>query len=425
MKINSTKNENSTVTLTVVIEPAEWSKEEKNVLNSFKRNANFKGFRKGAVPAAMIRKVYGQEAIDEAAVELFIRKNLDRIIDEQGLEPIDQIDVQKFEKGEDGVTVDFIIPVAPEAKLGEWKNLGIEKEAVEVTDEEVEKEIENLLDAQAAQDLVEDGEAQEGDNVTVDFTALVEGEETPDEVKEQTVTIGGAGLPEGFSEALTGAKTGDVKEVVTTYGDDAHEALAGKKVTFNITVGDIFRKNKPELNDEFAKTVKDYGENETVDALKENIRKSLLESKEENAEDTYIAKVLEAAAANADVTVPASMIAKEANVMLDTFKRQLGASYQVLLQQTGQNDDGIREIYKPEAEKRLKNSLILEAIARDENITVTDEEVEKYIDEFAADNNVSAADVRKNLDMNSFRRTVLSEKAMDALLAAQETEAAE
>lgn len=111
--------------------------------------------------------------------------------------------------------------------------------------------------------------------------------------------------------------------------------------------------------------------------------------------------------------------------MLDTFKRQLGASYQVLLQQTGQNDDGIREIYKPEAEKRLKNSLILEAIARDENITVTDEEVEKYIDEFAADNNVSAADVRKNLDMNSFRRTVLSEKAMDALLAAQETEAAE
>lgn len=373
----------------------------------------------------MIRKVYGQEAIDEAAVELFIRKNLDRIIDEQGLEPIDQIDVQKFEKGEDGVTVDFIIPVAPEAKLGEWKNLGIEKEAVEVTDEEVEKEIENLLDAQAAQDLVEDGEAQEGDNVTVDFTALVEGEETPDEVKEQTVTIGGAGLPEGFSEALTGAKTGDVKEVVTTYGDDAHEALAGKKVTFNITVGDIFRKNKPELNDEFAKTVKAYGENETVDALKENIRKSLLESKEENAEDTYIAKVLEAAAANADVTVPASMIAKEANVMLDTFKRQLGASYQVLLQQTGQNDDGIREIYKPEAEKRLKNSLILEAIARDENITVTDEEVEKYIDEFAADNNVSAADVRKNLDMNSFRRTVLSEKAMDALLAAQETEAAE
>lgn len=428
MKTTSTRNDNNTVTLTGTVDSATWSKACKNALNNLSKRANFKGFRNGKVPAGMIRKMYGKNAIEEMAADAMAKANLDAWVDAEDLTPIDRMTFEGHEVTEDGVVLTFTVPVAPKAVLGEWKNLGIAKDAVEVTDEEVDNVIENLRKNAAEEELVEEDGAAKGDRVSIEFTADVNGENDGKGTYKQVIELGRNDLIEAVDAALEGAKTGEAKDVDAVYPAGTMDKENDTNVTFHVTVGEIFRPVLPELNDEFAATVEQYEKPATVEELKNAVRTSLTNSKEEAAEDKYIAELLEAVRKNVELTVPQNMIVREVEATINNMARSYaaqGIKLEDVLKYSGMTIDQLAGGYMGDAERRVANTLILDAIAEAEGLSVTDEEVENELKEFAEENNLTVDQVKQNLNMKDFRHSLLDDKAMDVLLAAQENASAE
>jgi trigger factor len=388
------------------------------------KQVNVPGFRKGKMPRGMFEKRFGVEALYQDALDFIFPEGYGKAIDETGIEPIDQpenVDFDLDQMGKDKpFTFTVTVPVKPEVKLGEYKGLVVEAIDTTVTDEDVQAELTTLQTRQAELVVKEEGTAENGDTVVIDFEGFVDGEAfAGGKGENHPLELGSGSFIPGFEEQLVGMATGESKDVVVTFPEEYHaEELAGKEAVFKTTVHEIKSKELPALDDEFAKDVDD--EVETLDELKAKIRTRLENSKKHEAEHQVQDAVVQKAAENAEVEVPAVMVENQINRMLQDFEQQLqmqGMNLEMYFQYTGQDENALREQMREDAENRVRMNLTLEAIAKAENLEVTEEEVNAELEKMAEMYNMPVDRIRQALGgVNGLKSELQLKKAVDFLV---------
>jgi trigger factor len=407
--------------LTVEVSADEVNKGLDAAFQKVVKQVNVPGFRKGKVPRAIFEKRFGVESLYQDALDILLPEAYGNAIEETGIEPVDrpEIDIDQLEKGKE-LIFKATVTVKPEVKLGEYKGLEIEEFDTTVTDEDVQKELEALQNRHAELVVKEEGTAELGDTVVIDFEGFVDGEAFEGgKAENYSLELGSNSFIPGFEEQLVGVATGESKDVEVTFPEEYHAAeLAGKPAVFKVTVHEIKAKELPALDDEFAKDVDD--EVETLDALKEKIRTRLQDNKNHEAEHHVRDSVVEKAAANAEVDIPPVMIENEINRMLQEFEQRLqmqGMNLELYYQFSGQDENALREQMKEEAQNRVKVNLTLEAIAKAENIEATDEEVNAELEKMAEMYNMTADSIKKALGgVEGIKADLQLKKAVDFLV---------
>ncbi|MBG9445748.1 trigger factor [Cytobacillus firmus] len=385
------------------------------------KQVNVPGFRKGKMPRGMFEKRFGVESLYQDAVDYLLPEAYANAIDETGIEPVDrpEIDVEQIEKGK-SLIFKATVTVKPEVKLGEYKGVEVKPLETNVTEEDVNNELTSLQERQAELAVKEEGKAENGDTVVMDFEGFVDGEAFEGgKAENYSLELGSGQFIPGFEEQLIGTAAGESKDVEVSFPEEYHAAeLAGKPATFKVTVHEIKTKQLPELDDEFAKDADE--EVETLDALKEKIKTRLEESKKHEAEHHVRDTVVEAAAANAEMEIPAAMVDTEVNRMMQEFEQRLqmqGMNLELYFQFSGQDEAALREQMKEEAEKRVRVNLTLEAIAKAENIEVSDEEVSEELNKMAEMYNMSADQITQALgSLEGLKADLQIKKAVDFLV---------
>lgn len=415
-----TLNEHSEGVLEVVVSGEAWEKAQKKAFNEFKKNVAIKGFRAGKVPEALLKKQISKEAIYDRAAESLANDELVKGIEENNLELVARPTFDYKDASEESVTLVFNCIVSPEVTLGEYKGLDVQKDAVEVTDEDVEAELSKVQDRYADWVIREEEEqAVNGDQVTIDFVGKKDGEAFEGGSGENyPLELGSNTFIPGFEEQLIGVKTGDVKDVNVTFPEDYQaKDLAGQEAVFTVTVHDIKYKDRPEVNDELIAQLKRDGV-ETVEKFKEVTREDLTKQRKSAAEDKFTSEVLEAVSNNATVDIPAVMIESEVDSMLQQFGQQMqqsGFTLEQYYQATGQSEADMKAQMRPEALSRIKNALVLQAVVKAENIEVSDEDVEKEYNEMSTLYNMEVEQIKRLLPAENIKSDLAQQKALELL----------
>jgi trigger factor len=385
------------------------------------KQINVPGFRKGKMPRPLFEKRFGVESLYQDAIDLMLPEAYTTAIEETGIEPVDrpEIDVEQMEKGKTFIFT-AKVTLKPEVKLGNYKGLEVETFETSVTDEDVDNEIKSLQEKQAELVVKEDGKAENGDTVVMDFEGFVNDEAFEGgKAENYSLELGSGQFIPGFEEQLVGLATGESKDVEVSFPEEYHAAeLAGKPAVFKVTLHEIKGKALPELDDEFAKDVDD--EVETLDALKEKI-KSRLEHDKKHEEEHYLQNtVVEKATANAEVEIPSVMIDNEVDRMLQEFEQRLqmqGMNLELYFQFSGQNEEALRGQMKEEAEQRVRGNLTLEAIVKAENIEVSDEEVNAELQKMADAYNMTVENIQAALgNLDGIKSDLQVKKAVQFLI---------
>lgn len=362
---------------------------EKALQKAYEKNKNkiaVNGFRKGKVPRAVIEKVYGAGVFYEDAANILIPEEYSKAAEECKLDIVSQpeIDVTQIEKGKSFI---FTAEVAlkPEVTLGEYLGVEIEKTDAKVTADDVKAELEKVREQNARLVDVTSRGVKDKDQAVIDFEGFVDG--VPFEGGKGTdypLTIGSHSFIDNFEEQLIGAKIGKEVEVNVTFPENYQAAeLAGKPATFKVTVKAIKVKELPKLDDDFAKDVSEF---DTLADYKADIKKNLTEKKKEEAKREKEAKAVAKAVENASMDIPEGMIKLQVNNMVNEFAQRLqmqGLSIDQYIQYMGSNHQQFMESLKPEAVTRIKNSLVLEAVVKAENITATEDDFEEEVKRMA------------------------------------------
>ena len=345
------------------------------------------GFRKGKVPRQMIEKMYGPEVFYDEAANHMISEAYGKAYDECELEIVSQptIDIVQLEKGKDFIFT-AEVAVKPEVKLGEYKGLKVDKTSTRVTQKEVDEEIQKERERNARTIEVTDRAVEDKDEVTLDFEGFVDGEAFEGGKGENyPLTIGSGSFIPGFEEQLIGAEIGKETEVKVTFPEDYHaKDLAGKEAVFKCTVHAIKAKELPELDDEFASDVSEKAE--TMDAYRAEVKANIKARKEREGKEKKENQAVEQAVANAEMDIPEAMIDLQAKQQADDFARRImqqGMSVEQYFQFTGLTEEKMMEELKPQAEKRIRTRLVLEAVAAAENIEVSDERLDEELQKMA------------------------------------------
>lgn len=386
MSLQVEKLEKNMAKLTIEASAEELEKAIQAAYQKNKGKINMPGFRKGKAPRVMIEKMYGPGVFYEDAANALIPDAYAKEVEDCDLDIVSQpkIDVVQIEKGKSFI---FTAEVAlkPVVTLGEYKGVEVEKQAVEVTDEEIMAEIDKERENNSRTIDVDDRAVQNGDMVKLNFEGFVDGEAFEGgKGEDYDLTIGSGSFIPGFEEQLVGAKIGEEMEVNVTFPEEYQAAeLAGKEAVFKCTVNEIKVKELPEADDDFAKDVSEF---DTLAEYKEDIKKNLTEKKEKEAktakENAVVAKVVE----NATMEIPDPMVDGQVRQMADDFARRIqsqGLSVEQYFQFTGMTAEKLFEQMRPEAEKRIQNSLVLEAVAKAEDIQISDEKVEEELAKMA------------------------------------------
>ena len=362
---------------------------EKALQKAYEKNKNkiaVNGFRKGKVPRAVIEKVYGAGVFYEDAANILIPEEYSKAAEESKLDIVSQpeIDVTQIEKGKSFI---FTAEVAlkPEVTLGEYLGVEIEKTDAKVTADDVKAELEKVREQNARLVDVTSRGVKDKDQAVIDFEGFVDG--VPFEGGKGTdypLTIGSHSFIDNFEEQLIGAKIGKEVEVNVTFPENYQAAeLAGKPATFKVTVKAIKVKELPKLDDDFAKDVSEF---DTLADYKADIKKNLTEKKKEEAKREKEAKAVAKAVENASMDIPEGMFKLQVNNMVNEFAQRLqmqGLSIDQYIQYMGSNHQQFMESLKPEAVTRIKNSLVLEAVVKAENITATEDDFEEEVKRMA------------------------------------------
>lgn len=344
------------------------------------------GFRKGKVPRQLIEKMYGPEIFYDDAANALIPDAYAKAYDESGLDIVSQpaIDVTQIEKGKAFIFT-AEVAVKPEVTLGQYKGLEVDKISAEVTAEEVEKKLEEEQLKNARTITVEDRPVQDKDEVILDFEGFVDGVAFEGGKGENyPLTIGSGSFIPGFEEQLIGAEPEKEVEVNVTFPEDYQaEELKGKAAVFKCTVHEIKAKELPELDDEFASEVSEF---DTLDEYKADIEAKIKEQKTNEGKRKQEDQAVEAIIAGAEMDIPEAMIDTQSKQMVDEFAQRLmqqGLSLEQYAQFTGMTVDKMTEEMRPQAEKRIKTRLVLEAVAKAENIEISDEKLDEEIAKMA------------------------------------------
>ena len=388
--------------------------------NKVKKNLNAPGFRKGHMPRAVFNQKFGEEALYDDALNAILPAAYEAAIAELGLEVVAQpkIDVTSMEKGQDWVITAEVV-TKPEVKLGAYKDLEVSVEASkEVTDEEVDAKLENER-KNLAELVVKEGAAENGDTVVIDFVGSVDGVEFDGGKGENhSLELGSGQFIPGFEDQLVGAKAGDEVEVKVTFPEDYQATdLAGKAAVFVTKVNEVKAKEVPALDDELAKDLDD--EVETLDELKAKYRKELEAAKEIAYDDAVEGAALDLAVENAEIVeLPAEMVEDEVHRAMNEFMGNMqrqGISPEMYFQITGTTQEDLHKQYEADADKRVKTNLVIEAVAAAEGFDATEEEIQKEINDLAAEYNMEVSQVSALLSPEMLKHDITMKKAVEVI----------
>lgn len=395
------ENEKNVVKLEMQIPQDEF---QKAMDQSYKKNKKYftiPGFRKGKAPRKLIEAHYGKGVFLEDAIEFAFPKTYQDAIEETKIEPVTRPELEKVDDVSDnGATFVVKVAVKPEVKLGDYKGAEIPVLDVEVEDEAVDKRLEDMQNQNARLVTDDDAEAKEGDTVVIDYEGSIDGEPF-DGGKDEgySLELGSGTFIPGFEDQLVGVKAGEDKDVNVTFPEDYHaEDLKGKDAVFKVHVVEVQRKELPTLDDEFAKDVSEF---DTLDELKEDLRKQIAEEQKNAKLNVARTKALEHAVDTSEIDVPEMMIDEEVDRDYDNMRRQMqsqGLSMEDYFKFTGQSREVFRKSMAPDAEKNIKADLVLEAIGKAENVEPTDEELDDEIKEYAHAFNQDFEKYKENLD---------------------------
>lgn len=423
MKVELTKKETNVVELKVEISQDQVEQAIEKAYLKVRKDFALPGFRKGRVPRNILEKRFGVEVFYEEAANIMLQESYPMAIDEHSLEPVDhpEIAVDQIDIAQPFVYT-AVVTVKPELKLGKYKGLNISKEAVEIAPEDVDKEVENLQNSKAKLvALDEDAVAADNDHVIIDFVGRLDGQEFEGGAgTNYTLVLGSGSFVPGFEEQLLGAKCGDKINVKLTMPEEYHsEELAGKDVEFEVDVREIKRKEMPALDDDFAREVGDYS---TLVELKDFIRDRLVERAEAQTAQNQRQEVIDAVRENAEVDIPEVMIDNEIEVMVKQMANrfaQQGLKFEDYLSYTGKSQDDINAEMRPEAEKNVKTELMLDTVAKVENISVEPSDLDAEIDELAKAYGQETDKMRKMLEAGKqiagIEQVILHRKVIDFL----------
>ena len=388
--------------------------------NKVKKNLNAPGFRKGHMPRAVFNQKFGEEALYDDALNAILPAAYEAAITELGLDVVAQpkIDVKSIEKGQDW-TLTAEVVTKPEVKLGEYKDLEVSVEvSKEVTDEDVDAKLENER-KNLAELVVKEGAAENGDTVVIDFVGSVDGVEFDGGKGENhSLELGSGQFIPGFEDQLVGSKAGDEVEVKVTFPEDYQATdLAGKDAVFVTKVNEVKAKEVPALDDELAKDLDD--EVETLDELKAKYRKELEAAKEIAFDDAVEGAALDLAVENAEIVeLPAEMVEDEVHRAMNEFMGNMqrqGISPEMYFQITGTTQEDLHKQYEADADKRVKTNLVIEAVAAAEGFDATEEEIQKEINDLAAEYNMEVSQVSSLLSPEMLKHDITMKKAVELI----------
>jgi trigger factor len=421
MSVKWEKLEGNEGILTIEVDAETVNKGLDQAFKKVVKQVNVPGFRKGKVPRGMFEKRFGVESLYQDALDVLLPDAYENAVQEAGIEPVDrpEIDIEQLEKGQNLIFT-AKVTVKPEVTLGEYKNLEVEKLDSTVTDEDVNQELTALQERQAELVVKEEGTVENGDTAVIDFEGFVDGVAFEGGKGENySLTIGSGSFIPGFEEQLVGVAAGEEKDVEVTFPEEYHaEELAGKPATFKVKVHEIKAKELPALDDEFAKDVDE--EVETLEELKAKTRSRLEESKKQEAENTLKDALVDLATANATIDVPQAMVKTEQDRMIREFEQRLsmqGMNLDLYYQFSGTDEAALREQMAEDAEKRVRMNLTLEAIAKAEDIQVSDEELEAELNKMAEMYQTTAENIKNMLgNVDLFKEDIKVRKAIDFLV---------
>jgi trigger factor len=423
MKATWEKIEKNTGVLEVEVDAEQVNAALDKAFKKVVRQVNVPGFRKGKVPRAIFEAKFGVESLYQDAINELLPEAYAKAVEQTGIEPVDQpdIDFETFAKNEPFV-FKAKVTVKPEVTLGEYKGLEVTEKSTEVTEEELQQELKRLQERHAELVVLEEGTAEKGDIAVIDYEGSVDGVPFDGgKAENYSLELGSGTFIPGFEDQVIGMSKGEEKDINVTFPEEYHaEHLAGKAAVFRVKVHDIKRKNLPELDDEFAKDVSEF---DTLEEFKADLKQRLTAQKERERDLALEADVIEKAAANAEVDIPGAMIETEIDRMLREFENRLrmqGMNLELYYQFSGQDEKALREQMKEEAEKRVKTSLVLEAIANAENVQVDEEDINKELEGMSQTYRQSVEELRniieKNGNMDDFKADIRIKKTVQWLI---------
>ncbi|MGL5649929.1 MAG: trigger factor [Clostridium sp.] len=378
MEAKMEKIEANVVKFEVRVEAEKFTAALNKAFNKNKSKFNIPGFRKGKVSMAMIKKFYGLEVLFDDAVNTVINETYPKILDENNIRPVDfpSIDVVEVGEGKDLVYT-ATVTVYPEIELGEYKGLDVKKPVYEVSEEEIDNQIKAMQEKNARVSVKEDGTVENGDIAVIDFKGFI-GETAFDggEGHDYPLEIGSGSFIGNFEEQLVGMKAGDSKDVVVTFPENyGKEDLNGQEAKFEVTVKEIKVKELPAIDDELAKEVSEF---DSLEALKADMREKLVAANEEKAKREFEDALVSAVIENSKIEIPEVMVEKEIDAMVKDLENRLqyqGLSLEQYMEFTGNDTAKMRAYMKENAEKKVKGELVIEAIAKAEDIKATEEDI--------------------------------------------------
>ena len=386
MSLQVEKLEKNMAKLTIETSAEDLEKAIEKAYQKQKSQISIPGFRKGKVPRQMVEKMYGKAVFYEDAANELIPDAYDKALAEceEDIVSSPKIEVTQIEAGKPFVFT-ATVALKPEVKLGKYKGVKIDKIDTEVTDEEVDAEINKERENNARNITVEDRPVKDGDITTLDFEGFVDGVAFDGGKGENyPLTIGSGAFIPGFEEQLVGAEIGKEVEVKVTFPEDYQaENLKGKDAVFKCTIKEIKEKELPELDDEFASEVSEF---DTLAEYREDVKKNLAEKKEKDAKNLREEAAVNAVVENAEMEIPEAMLETQQRQMVDEFAQRItmqGLSMEQYFQFTGTSYEQMVEQVKPQAEERIKSRLVLEAVAKAEKIEATEEDYEKELETMA------------------------------------------
>ena len=400
MSVQVEKLENNMAKLTIEVAAEELDKAIEKVYQKQKNSISVPGFRKGKVPRAMVEKMYGAAIFYEDAANELIPEAYEKAYDECGEDIVSspKIDVIQIEKGKPFI---FTAEVAlkPEVTLGKYKGVKVDKVDVTVSDEDVAKEIDAERERNARSISVTDRAVKDSDQTVIDFEGFKDGVAFEGGKGENyPLTIGSGAFIPGFEEQLIGKNIGEEVEVNVTFPEQYQaEELAGQPAVFKVTVKEIKEKQLPELDDEFAAEVSEF---DTLAEYKEDVKKNLTEKREKDAKNAKEDAVIEAIIEDAKMDIPEAMVETTQRQMIQEFAQNIqmqGLSMEQYFQFTGLTAEAMMEQVKPQAEKRIKSRLVLEAVVKAENIVATEEDFDNEIARMAEMYKMEADKVKESI----------------------------
>ena len=442
MNVKNVEKENGAAKVTIEIARDEFQTALDKAYAKIRKDIMIPGFRKGKAPRKFVERMYGSQVFYEDAVNEIFPEIYEAAIVKQELKAVGQPSVTDMQTPEDGsVVLTVSTELYPEVTLGEYKGIEVPKEAVSVSKAEVDAEIDRMAERNARIETVEraaqegvlkkaDGskvgyhdlaaaaaDAKTGDTVILDFEGFVDGKPFDGGKAEgYTLTLGSGAFIPGFEDQLVGLKAGEEKAVEVTFPESYTKELAGKAATFQCKIHEVKETIKPELDDEFAKDVSEY---DTLAALKKSIKADLAKKRQEAVDRDFENEAVVLAGKNMTCDIPACMIDEQVDKHLEQFAYQLqsqGMKMEDYVKMIGGDVKGMRDSMRPMAEQTVRSNILLSEIVHQENIDVTDEEVEEELKKLAEQYKMELDKIREMIDVEAVKSDLKGRKAVKLIV---------